>query len=69
MAPAPSPYGIVQTQSIQKAVAVENPYNATAVKSTLHTVTLFTPSFLVSRSDIRLEHIVPAEMIIVTKPA
>ena len=47
--------------SIQKADAVEKPYSAIAVKRTLHTVTIFTPSFFVNLSDIRLEHIVPNE--------
>ena len=56
-------------QSIQNAPAVEKPYRAAAVSSTLNAVTRFAPSLLVSRSDKRLEQIVPPEIIIVTKPA
>ena len=55
--------------SIQNALAVENPNNATAVSNTLTVVTIPVPKFLVKRSDIRLEHIVPPEIIIVTIPA
>lgn len=56
-------------QSIQKALAVENPNNAIAVSITLNTVTICVPNFFVRRSDIKLEQMVPPEIIIVTRPA
>ena len=49
--------------------AVENPNSARHVNATLTAVTSPAPSFLVRRSDIRLETIVPAQITIVMTPA
>ena len=46
-------------QSIQNRLAVEKPNRDTAVKNTLNTVTYLVPKRLVTRSDSRLEQMVP----------
>ena len=68
-APAPSPYGMANTQSIQKAFAKENPKSPSAVSVTLIAVTSPVPSLLVNEFEKKLEIIVPTEIIIVIMPA
>ena len=57
-----------QRHSCQNAVTVENPNIATEVTRMLTAVTVFVPKRFVRRSDIRLERIVPPEIIIETMP-
>ena len=56
-------------QSVQKAELAEKPARATAVRPTLTAVTLPAPSRLVSRSLIKLETMVPAEISMEMTPA
>ena len=68
-APAPSPYGIANTQSIQNAFANEKPISPSAVSATLIAVTSPVPSLLVSAFEKKLAIIVPTDMIMVITPA
>lgn len=68
-APAPRPYGMAHRHSIQNDPENEKPTSAAAVIATLIAVTSPTPKRRVSRSDIRLDTMVPPAMIIVMNPA
>lgn len=60
---------MAQRQTARKESEYEKPMSAAAVIPTLMAVTRPGPSFLVSRSDWRLETMVPEAMIIVMMPA
>lgn len=49
-------------------MAEEKPISAAAVRNTLISVTICVLSFRVKRSDIRLEHMVPPDIIMDTMP-
>ena len=49
-------------------MALEDKYEV-EISMTLNTVTICVPNFFVRRSDIKLEQMVPPEIIIVTRPA
>ena len=68
-APAPRPYGTAHRHRSQKEWETEKPNNAAAVISTLTAVTGPAPSRRVSRSESRLETMVPQAIIMVTMPA
>ena len=60
---------MAQISSSQNDPEKEKPSSATAVIPTLTAVTSPAPNRLVSRSDCRLDTIVPAAMIMVSRPA
>ena len=69
IAPAPSPRGTANRHNKRKLAETENPSSAKAVIAVLIAETLFVPNKLITLALIRLERIVPEEMIIETKLA